>query len=59
VKVVPGATIIIRMCDGCGSLQKRGDVVATSQWRCIESVIHHEQDVHGEQHTNICGANKQ
>jgi len=38
VKVVPGATFTKRMCDRCGSLQKGGDVVATSQlmlrWKC-------------------------
>jgi len=31
VKVVPGATFTKRMCDRCCSLQKRRDVVATSQ----------------------------
>jgi len=31
VKVVPGATFIKTMCYRCGSLQKGGDVVATSQ----------------------------
>jgi len=38
VKVVPCATFTKRMCDRCGSLQKGGDVVATSQlmlrWKC-------------------------
>jgi len=38
VKVVPGATFTKRMCDSCGSLQKGGYVVATSQlmlrWKC-------------------------
>jgi len=38
VTVVPGATFTKRMCNGCGSLQKGGDVVATSQlmlrWKC-------------------------
>jgi len=31
VKVVSGATFTKRMCDSCGSQQKGGDVVATSQ----------------------------
>jgi len=31
MKVVPGATFTKRMCDRCGSLQKGGDVVVTSQ----------------------------
>jgi len=28
-------------------------------WRCVERVFHHERDVRGEQHQDICGANKQ
>jgi len=32
VKVVPGAKFTKRMCDRCASLQKGGDVVATSQF---------------------------
>ena len=39
VKVVPGATFTKRTCNGWGSLQTRGDVVATSWWRCIDSVV--------------------
>jgi len=39
VKVVPGTTFTKRTCNRCGSLQKRGDVVATSQlalhWKCV------------------------
>ena len=31
VKVLPGSTFTKRMCDRCGSLQKGGKVVATSQ----------------------------
>ena len=38
VKVVPGANFSKWMCDRCSSLQKGGDVVATSQlmlrWKC-------------------------
>ena len=38
VKVVPGKNFSKRMCDRCSSLQKQGDVVATSQlmlrWKC-------------------------
>jgi len=38
LKVVPSATFTKRMCDWSGSLQKAGDVVATSQlmlrWKC-------------------------
>jgi len=30
VKVVPGTIFTIKACNRCGSLQKRGDVVATS-----------------------------
>ena len=30
VEVVPRSAFAQRMCDGCGSLQKGGDVVATS-----------------------------
>jgi len=38
VKVVPGTTFTKGTCNRCGSLQKRGDVVATSRlmwhWKC-------------------------
>ena len=38
VKVVPDATFTKRTCDRCGSLQKGGNVIATSQlvlrWKC-------------------------
>ena len=38
MKVVSGATFTKRMCDSCGSQQKGGDVIATSQlmsrWKC-------------------------
>jgi len=29
------------------------------RWRCVECAIHHDRDVHEEQHPYICGANKQ
>jgi len=39
VKVVPGTTFTKGTCNRCGSLQKRGNVVATSplalHWKCV------------------------
>ena len=38
MKVLPGTTLTKRTCNRCGSLEKRGDVVATSRvalhWKC-------------------------
>jgi len=38
---------------------KEGMSLQPLNWRCIKCAIHHEWDVREEQHTNICGANKQ
>ena len=28
------------------------------RWRCVECAIHHERDMHEEQHPYVCSANK-
>jgi len=44
---------------GAANCKKEGMLLQTLSWRCVESAIHRERDVREDQHTNICGANKQ
>ena len=38
---------------------KEGVMLQPLQWCCVDCVIHHEWDVHEEQHHYICSASKQ
>jgi len=39
--------------------KKEGMLLQPLSWCCVESAIHPKHDVHKEQHTNVCDANKQ
>jgi len=44
---------------GAVHCKTEGMMLQSLSWRCIETAIHHEWDVCEEQHTIICGRNKQ
>jgi len=44
---------------GVVDCEKEGMLLQPLSWRYVESAIHRERVVGEEQHTNICGANKQ